>query len=170
MKTRIGASRDGIILPIHQSKDFWFDIYRRALANLFLMVISTQILTLQKMRLWVYIKRKRGRFRKMSGGKKEERRQDRSSCKCVYSRFPLRSKVQSKQLFTGNDGWDYFVKSFLVSLFADLRYELLDPNENGDLVRALYGLLNLMPQTTQFRVLNSRLSNLPKNPLNQPPR
>ena len=64
---------------------------------------------------------------------------------------------------------DSILKSNFLSI-ADLRYELLDPNENADLVRALYGLLNLMPQTEQFKALNSRLSNLPKNPLNQPPR
>jgi len=64
---------------------------------------------------------------------------------------------------------DRFIQLLESPMFAHLRYELLDPKENADLVRALYGLLNLMPQTEQFKVLNSRLSNLPKNPLNQPP-
>lgn len=60
---------------------------------------------------------------------------------------------------------DRFVQILESGIFSFLRYELLDPENNGDLVRAIYGLLNLMPQSSAFKLLNDRLKNLPHNPI-----
>ena len=49
--------------------------------------------------------------------------------------------------------------------FSVLRYELMDSEKNGDLVLALYGILNLMPQTQAFKLLNERLKTLPREPI-----
>ena len=52
--------------------------------------------------------------------------------------------------------------------FTVLRIELLDSEKNGDLILALYGLMNLMPQTTAFRTMNERLKTLPREPILRP--
>ena len=52
--------------------------------------------------------------------------------------------------------------------FPVLRYELMDSEKNGDLVLALYGILNLMPQTQAFKLLNERLKTLPREPILRP--
>ena len=44
-----------------------------------------------------------------------------------------------------------------------IRYELLETDSNSDLIRALYGLLSLMPQTKAFLTLNDRLKTLPQD-------
>lgn len=51
----------------------------------------------------------------------------------------------------------------IYALFTVLRAELLDGETNTDLIRALYGLLNLMPQTKAFKTLNDRLKTLPND-------
>jgi hypothetical protein len=55
--------------------------------------------------------------------------------------------------------------SFKISV---LRYEMLDVETNGDLMRGLFGLMNLMPQTEAFKKLNDRIKFLPQRPF--PPR
>ena len=44
----------------------------------------------------------------------------------------------------------------------------MDSEKNGDLVLALYGILNLMPQTQAFKLLNERLKTLPREPILRP--
>lgn len=46
-------------------------------------------------------------------------------------------------------------------IFPDLRLELLEVPCDKYLVRALYGLLMLLPQTEAFSVLKNRLSCIP---------
>ena len=57
---------------------------------------------------------------------------------------------------------DRFVQIIESPIFSFLRYELLDSEQNGDLILALYGLLNLIPQTTAFKTLNDRMKTLPR--------
>jgi hypothetical protein len=45
---------------------------------------------------------------------------------------------------------------------------MLDVETNGDLMRGLFGLMNLMPQTEAFKKLNDRIKFLPQRPF--PPR
>ena len=51
----------------------------------------------------------------------------------------------------------YFLIKQNLFTFSVLRHELMNSEDNYDLHRALYGLLNLMPQTRAFRTLNDRL-------------
>lgn len=60
---------------------------------------------------------------------------------------------------------DRFVQIIESPVFSFLRCELLDSEQNGDLILALYGLLNLIPQTTAFKTLNDRMKTLPREPL-----
>ena len=46
-------------------------------------------------------------------------------------------------------------------MFANLRLRLLEPNAHPDLVRGLYALLMLLPQSDAFRTLHARLSAVP---------
>lgn len=41
--------------------------------------------------------------------------------------------------------------------FTFLRLQLLEPRKHPSLLRALYGLLMLLPQCNAFRMLNTRL-------------
>eukprot|EP00112_Aurelia_sp_Birch-Aquarium-sp1_P024753 Seg7968.2 transcript_id=Seg7968.2/GoldUCD/mRNA.D3Y31 product="Protein VAC14-like" protein_id=Seg7968.2/GoldUCD/D3Y31 len=50
--------------------------------------------------------------------------------------------------------------SFLVS-FVDLRLQLLDTDRNYYLLKALYGLLMLLPQSAAFILLRNRLDCVP---------
>lgn len=49
----------------------------------------------------------------------------------------------------------------LITFIADLRLELLEVPCDQDLVRALYGLLMLLPQTDAFHTLRARLACIP---------
>ncbi len=46
-------------------------------------------------------------------------------------------------------------------VFANLRLRLLEPNTHPDLVRGLYALLMLLPQSDAFRTLHARLAAVP---------
>lgn len=46
-------------------------------------------------------------------------------------------------------------------VFANLRLRLLEPNSHPDLVRGLYALLMLLPQSDAFRTLHARLGAVP---------
>jgi len=65
-------------------------------------------------------------------------------------------------------GIDRFIQIMESPIFSFLRYELMDTEKNGDLVLALYGILNLMPQTQAFKLLNERLKTLPREPILKP--
>ena len=45
--------------------------------------------------------------------------------------------------------------------YLDLRLQLLDEEHNCDLVKSLYGLLMLLPQTEAFHTLRKRLQCVP---------
>lgn len=60
---------------------------------------------------------------------------------------------------------DYIFFSIIL-IFLDLRLELLEVPCDKNLIRALYGLLMLLPQTEAFRTLKSRLSCIPSLHLN----
>ncbi|KAK6185081.1 hypothetical protein SNE40_007399 [Patella caerulea] len=47
-------------------------------------------------------------------------------------------------------------------IFAYLRLQLLDTNNNQDLIHSLYGLLMLLPQSEAFKLLHYRLECIPK--------
>ncbi|KAJ2766948.1 hypothetical protein IWQ56_003516, partial [Coemansia nantahalensis] len=55
---------------------------------------------------------------------------------------------------------DKLVQLIESPLFAYLRLQLLDPQYHPMLVRALYGLLMLLPQSSAFAVLRNRLSSI----------
>ena len=46
-------------------------------------------------------------------------------------------------------------------VFANLRLRLLEPNAHPDLMRGLYALLMLLPQSDAFRTLHARLGAVP---------
>ena len=46
-------------------------------------------------------------------------------------------------------------------IFSFLRLQLLDPGQHAGLVRTLYGLLMLLPQSTAFNTLRQRLDCVP---------
>ncbi|PNH05463.1 Protein VAC14 [Tetrabaena socialis] len=48
--------------------------------------------------------------------------------------------------------------------FTFLRLQLLEPRRHPSLLRALYGLLMLLPQCNAFRMLNTRLQSSPRAP------
>ena len=56
---------------------------------------------------------------------------------------------------------DKLVQLLESPIFAFLRLQLLDPNQHTPLVRTLYGLLMLLPQSTAFSTLKQRLSCVP---------
>ena len=56
---------------------------------------------------------------------------------------------------------DKLVQLIESPLFAFLRLQLLDPGQHAGLVRTLYGLLMLLPQSTAFNTLKERLGCVP---------
>lgn len=48
-------------------------------------------------------------------------------------------------------------------MFLDLRLQLLQTPENHYLIRAMYGLLMLLPQSEAFHVLRHRLDCIPRH-------
>jgi vacuole morphology and inheritance protein 14 len=56
---------------------------------------------------------------------------------------------------------DRLVQLIESPIFSFLRLQLLVPNEHTSLVRTLYGLLMLLPQSAAFRSLKERLSCVP---------
>lgn len=55
----------------------------------------------------------------------------------------------------------------LVCLATDLRLQLLDVKNNPYLIKALYGLLMLLPQSSAFQLLSHRLQCVPNPELMQ---
>ena len=53
---------------------------------------------------------------------------------------------------------DELVQLIESPIFSFLRLQLLVPQEQASLVRTLYGLLMLLPQSTAFNLLKQRLS------------
>ena len=51
--------------------------------------------------------------------------------------------------------------SSLFHVFTDLRLQLLDAEHNPFLLKSLYGLLMLLPQSTAFNTLHNRLTCVP---------
>ena len=56
---------------------------------------------------------------------------------------------------------DKLVQLLESPIFAFLRLQLLDPCQHAPLVRTLYGLLMLLPQSTAFSTLKHRLGCVP---------
>lgn len=56
---------------------------------------------------------------------------------------------------------DKLVQLLESPIFAFLRLQLLDPSQHTPLVRTLYGLLMLLPQSTAFSTLKQRLGCVP---------
>ena len=56
---------------------------------------------------------------------------------------------------------DRLVQLLETPAFAFLRLQLLQPTRYPDLVRAMYGLLMLLPQSNAFKTLHARLSSAP---------
>lgn len=56
---------------------------------------------------------------------------------------------------------DQLVQLIESPIFAFLRLHLLDPENNQDLLRCLYGILMLIPQGTSFKLLSKRLKCVP---------
>ena len=56
---------------------------------------------------------------------------------------------------------DKLVQLLESPIFAFLRLQLLDPSQHAALVRTLYGLLMLLPQSTAFNTLKERLGCVP---------
>ena len=56
---------------------------------------------------------------------------------------------------------DKLVQLIESPIFSFLRLQLLVPHEHASLVRTLYGLLMLLPQSTAFSCLKDRLSCVP---------
>ncbi|KAK9877527.1 hypothetical protein WA026_018634 [Henosepilachna vigintioctopunctata] len=64
---------------------------------------------------------------------------------------------------------DKLVQLIESPIFAYLRLELLEVPCNQSLIRALYGLLMLLPQTEAFHTLRTRLNCIPSTKLNSDP-
>lgn len=62
---------------------------------------------------------------------------------------------------------DRLVQLLETPAYAALRLQLLAPSRQPDLLRALYGLLMLLPQSSAFRTLSSRLAAVPAATLMQ---
>ena len=56
---------------------------------------------------------------------------------------------------------DKLVQLLECPIFAFQRLQLLDPGQHAALVRTLYGLLMLLPQSTAFNTLKERLGCVP---------
>ncbi|KAB7505108.1 Protein VAC14-like protein [Armadillidium nasatum] len=65
---------------------------------------------------------------------------------------------------------DKLIQMIESPIFSDLRLRLLCPSENRALIEALYGILMLIPQTSSFDLLRSRLACVPPVHLEGPPR
>lgn len=46
-------------------------------------------------------------------------------------------------------------------MYTSLRLQLLQPGQHPDLVRCMYGLLMLLPQSDAFKMLHARLHSVP---------
>lgn len=69
---------------------------------------------------------------------------------------------------TRNSGsWEQSASPSPSSPFADLRLQLLDVKNNPYLIKALYGLLMLLPQSSAFQLLSHRLQCVPNPELMQ---
>eukprot|EP01102_Stenamoeba_stenopodia_P022271 TRINITY_DN921_c0_g1_i1.p1 TRINITY_DN921_c0_g1~~TRINITY_DN921_c0_g1_i1.p1 ORF type:complete len:588 (-),score=147.47 TRINITY_DN921_c0_g1_i1:139-1902(-) len=55
---------------------------------------------------------------------------------------------------------DKLVQLLESPIFTSLRLQLLEPQKNGELFKCLYGLLMLLPQSTAFHTLKTRLSSV----------
>jgi hypothetical protein len=62
---------------------------------------------------------------------------------------------------------DRLVQLLETPAFAFLRLQLLQPSRQPDLLRALYGLLMLLPQSSAFKTLSARLQAVPAATLMQ---
>lgn len=56
---------------------------------------------------------------------------------------------------------DRLVQLLETPAFTPLRLQLLQPQNHPDLVRAMYGVLMLLPQSNAFKVLSTRLNSVP---------
>lgn len=64
-------------------------------------------------------------------------------------------------LFSDIDlSWELLDNNWFCSA-TDLRLQLLDVQHNQDLIRSLYGLLMLLPQSEAFKLLRFRLDCIP---------
>lgn len=83
---------------------------------------------------------------------------------CAQS-YPLQNVSQAHFFWSQeNCIWQVCVfNSFLVfSPIPDLRLQLLDGENNADLIKSLYGLLMLLPQSEAFKLLRYRLECIPQ--------
>lgn len=56
---------------------------------------------------------------------------------------------------------DRLVQLLETPAYAFLRLQLLEPSRNPDLLKSLYGLLMLLPQSSAFKTLSARLQSVP---------
>lgn len=56
---------------------------------------------------------------------------------------------------------DNVINNVMLCSVTDLRLQLLDVQHNQDLIRSLYGLLMLLPQSEAFKLLRFRLDCIP---------
>jgi hypothetical protein len=56
---------------------------------------------------------------------------------------------------------DRLVQLLETPTYAFLRLQLLEPSRNPDLLKSLYGLLMLLPQSSAFKTLSARLQSVP---------
>ena len=54
-----------------------------------------------------------------------------------------------------------YMFSHISIIFSDLRLQLLDSDNSEDLIKSLYGLLMLLPQSEAFQLLRRRLNCIP---------
>lgn len=64
-------------------------------------------------------------------------------------------------------GWEQSASPSPSFPLADLRLQLLDVKNNPYLIKALYGLLMLLPQSSAFQLLSHRLQCVPNPELMQ---
>lgn len=56
---------------------------------------------------------------------------------------------------------DRLVQLLETPMYTALRLQLLQPGQHPDLVRCMYGLLMLLPQSDAFKMLHARLHSVP---------
>ncbi|GFN83392.1 vac14-like protein [Plakobranchus ocellatus] len=86
----------------------------------------------------------------------------------VLSDTELHSRISSHEIFGELEVTVDFLKEIdkLVQLiespiFAYLRLQLLEANDNPELIKSLYGLLMILPQSEAFKLLRYRLECIP---------
>ena len=69
-------------------------------------------------------------------------------------------QIMESPMFTCKyiDIYTFMHQNGLSLMFAVMRLEMTNSDVNDDLIKALYTLMHLMPQTTMFRKLNERLN------------